>query len=125
MEILHTHFVYINAITFSFSNVETSYYVDDGCHSEATNPDDVTGYYQAETSEAFVRCCSFDGTSCTTVNDCNDSDNLMSYSDAEDECSKIGMRLCTKDELLTELCCGTGGTCDSNAVWTSTVSTGI
>ena len=85
----------------------------------------MTGYYQAETSEAFVRCCSFDGTSCTTVNDCNDSDNLMSYSDAEDECSKIGMRLCTKDELLTEVCCGTGGTCDSNAVWTSTVSTGI
>jgi len=99
---------------------ETSYYVDDGCHSENVTPDDVTGFYQTETSEAFVRCCSDDASSCTTVNDCTNSNNLMSYAGAEDECTAIGMRLCTKDELLTDVCCGAGGQCDSAAVWTST-----
>ena len=44
----------------------------------------------------------------------------MSYAGAEDECTAIGKRLCTKDELLTEVCCGAGGGCDSEAVWTST-----
>ena len=80
----------------------------------------MTGFYQGETLEAFVRCCSDDGTSCATVNDCKDSDNLMSYADAENECTAIGKRLCTKDELLTEVCCGAGGNCDSEVVWTST-----
>lgn len=69
----------------------------------------MAGFYQAETSEAFVRCCSDDGSSCTTINDCNNLNNLMSYAGAEDECTAIGKRLCTKDELLTEVCCGAGG----------------
>ena len=80
----------------------------------------MTGFFQSETSEAFVRCCSSDGSSCDTVNDCTNSNNLMNYANAEEECSAIGMRLCTKDELLTEVCCGSGGQCDSEAVWTST-----
>ena len=115
-----TSFVDIIGIAFSFFCVETSYYVDDGCHSENVTPDDVTGFYQTETSEAFVRCCSDDASSCTTVNDCMILDNLMNYASAEDECTAIGMRLCTMDELLTDVCCGAGGQCDSAAVWTST-----
>ena len=27
------------------------------------------------------------------------------------------------DELLTDICCGTGGDCDNHLVWTSTAST--
>jgi len=34
------------------------------------------------------------------------------------------MRLCTKDELFTEICCGTGGQCDNYQVWTSTLKPG-
>ena len=98
------------------------YYVDDGCHSENSTPDDIEGFYQSEDSTAFVRCCSDDGTSCSTVSNCNDSSNLVTYADAEDECAANGMRICTKDELLTDICCGTGGGCDSKVVWTSTTA---
>ena len=45
------------------------------------------------------------------------------YADAEAECAASGQRLCTKDELLTDICCGTGGSCDSHGVWTLTTST--
>ena len=98
------------------------YYVDDGCHSEGyTGQDDVTGYYESKSSvAAYVRCCSDDATSCTTVSDCQKTVDVVNYDDAVAECTSIGMRLCTKDELLTEVCCGTGGQCDSAAVWTST-----
>ena len=44
----------------------------------------------------------------------------MNYSDAEETCANNGMRLCTKDELLTDICCGTGGSCDNYLIWTST-----
>ena len=30
------------------------------------------------------------------------------------------MRLCNRDELLTDICCGTGGNCDNHLIWTST-----
>ena len=100
-------------------------YVDDGCHKERNTPDDVVGFYQPESSEAFVRCCSEDGASCDTPSDCKDPTNLVNYSRAESICSSNGNRLCTKDELLTDICCGTGGKCDSYGVWTSTRNTGI
>ena len=103
---------------------EPSYYVDDGCHSEGSTPDDYTGFYQPESSDAFVRCCSDDGSTCATISNCRDSNDLVNYADAEAECATNGMRLCTMDELLTDICCGTGGQCDSELVWTSTASTG-
>ena len=101
------------------------YYVDDGCQSEGANPDDIDGFYQSESSTAYVRCCSDDATSCTTLSDCKDTSDLVNYSDAEKECIENGMRLCTKDELLTDVCCATGGGCDSLGVWTSTLYSGI
>ena len=107
-----------NSILFFLAG--TSYYVDDGCHSEGNTPDDVTGFYQSQALDAYVRCCSDDATSCTTVSDCQKTVDVVNYDDAVAECTSIGMRLCTKDELLTEVCCGTGGQCDSAAVWTST-----
>ena len=97
------------------------YYVDDGCHSEKRTPDDVIGYYEDESSvAAYVRCCSDDGTTCDTFSNCNRGNQLVAYADAEQKCIDNGMRLCTKDELLSDICCGTGGNCDSRAVWTST-----
>jgi len=47
----------------------------------------------------------------------------MNYVDAEAECLDRGKRLCTMDELLSDMCCGAGGGCDSELVWTSTLST--
>jgi len=97
------------------------YYVDDGCHSEDSSPDDIVGFYQSKSSYAFVRCCStFRGTSCSTISDCEDSGDLVTYEEAVQKCATYGQRLCSKDELLEEICCGTGGSCDSYGVWTST-----
>ena len=90
----------------------------------ATAPDDIVGFYQSESSSAFVRCCSTDGTSCSTISDCTDSGDLVTYAEAADKCAAEGLpgsyRLCNKNELLEDICCGTGGQCDDYGVWTST-----
>jgi len=101
---------------------EPSYYVDDGCSSDNNTPNDVMGFYQEESYTAHVRCCSSNGNSCDTPFDCTDSSNMMTYAEAESECSSSGMRLCTKDELLSNVCCGAGGQCDHAYVWTSTAA---
>ena len=49
----------------------------------------------------------------------------MSFGDATNKCEEMGFRLCTKHELLSELCCGAGGGCDDYLVWTSTLEPGI
>ena len=100
-----------------------AYYVDDGCHSEGSTPDDIAGFYQSETSTGFVRCCSDDATSCSTISNCRDPSDLVTYAEAATKCAAKGQRLCTKDELLSDVCCGTGKKCDSYGVWTSTWST--
>ena len=111
------------ATTTETASTGNLYYVDDGCHSEgSTGQDDVIGYYEDESSvAAYVRCCSDDGTLCDTVSNCRQTSDLVAYADAELECWTNGMRLCTMDELLSDICCGTGGSCDSAAVWTSTL----
>ena len=93
------------------------FWVDDGCPSGGTSHD---GSFQDKSYEAGVRCCSNDGTDCDTFLDCND--NKMSYVDAESECSNENRRLCSKAEMLSGICCGTGGSCDSYEVWTSTAN---
>ena len=60
-----------------------------------------------------------DGSKCETPGRCNGR-NGITFSDAVGKCTKRGQRLCTKEELLSDFCCGTGGNCDSHAVWTST-----
>ena len=50
----------------------------------------------------------------------------MTYAEAADKCAAEGLReglryrLCNKNELLEDICCGTGGQCDDYGVWTST-----
>ena len=68
-----------------------------------------------------------DGSTCATPGSCETAANdriVVSYADATSECSAIGNRLCTKDELNTGVCCGTGGQCDQALVWTSTPDSG-
>ena len=98
-----------------------TWYVDDGCHTEgndADSYDDLDGSYQPNSFLAGVRCCTTDGTSCQTIGSCP---GASTYYEAETECLNLGERLCTKDELLSEVCCGTGGSCDNYEVWTSTM----
>jgi len=128
-------------LAFAITNVTATeyipeYYVDDGCHDanqEKVKTDDFKGFYQPENLKAGVRCCSNDGESiihpirknnnkerfCTTLGRCK-GDNGVTFFDAVKQCTEEGLRLCTKDELMSDECCGTGGNCDSHLVWTST-----
>ena len=108
---------------------EQKFYLDDGCHSEGEvvgNPnDDVVGSFKPKSFEAGVRCCANDGNSCTTKFSCDKESGNMSYDNAVSSCAAMGRRLCTKVELLSDICCRTGGNCDNYAVWTSTSECGI
>merc|ERR1712110_286547 len=108
---------------------------DDGCHDatqEKKSTDDYAGFYQDANKKAGVRCCSNDGETikvlkgkvknerfCTTLGSCN-RNNGVTFEEAGKQCTDEGLRLCTKVELMSDECCGTGGDCDSHLVWTST-----
>ena len=99
------------------------WYVDDGCHTEADSvKDDFAGTYRRNSFNAGVRCCSMDGASCKTIGKC--PGGSATHDHAVDKCEGMGMRLCTKDELLDGICCGKGGRCDNHPVWTSTLESG-
>merc|ERR1711899_673787 len=104
-------------------SVSTQYWVTDGLcgqcgphHCTSGSPESA-GSFQQTSHLAGVRCCSQDGNSCVTPGNCPD-DN-MSFDDATRKCAELGKRLCTKDELNGEVCCGTGGMCNLYEVWSS------
>ena len=103
------------------------YWVDEGCSSDKNGPDDMEGFYQSQDSTAFVRCCKEgkNGPKCDTISDCSNEGDLVPYGEAAELCTNKGegWRLCTKEELLSNICCKTGGGCHSVAVWTSTWGT--
>ena len=107
---------------------ERTYYVDDGCQ---TNDEDspVPSYYGTflpKSSTAGALCCN--GTadvSCIAVpEDYSCTENATIYDEAYNYCKEKGNRLCTKSELLSNICCGVGGNCDNHPVWTSSTNTG-
>ena len=66
------------------------------------------------TQTGAVRCCSFDGGSCKSkIPDCS----TLTFSEAEQKCDKFGMRLCSKQELASNICCNTGCMFDLKLVW--------
>ena len=90
-------------------------------------PDDYPGSYELKTFQAGVRCCKYnsDGSlECDTVGTCPGS---RTYDQAVSDCQGLSGfdRLCTKTELLSNECCGSGGQCNHFQVWTSTSLTGI
>ena len=98
-------------------------YVDDGCHSEADQShDDFAGSFQPKSFSAGVRCCGMEKGTCVTIGSC--PADFTTYDDAASKCASKGGRLCTKQELLSDVCCQTGGDCDSWRVWTSTKMSG-
>ena len=98
---------------------DIKYYVDDGCHSEKDGtPDNFPGSFMPKSFQAGVRCCDSDTKTCMTPLYCPYNDT--SFDEAASRCASLGLRLCTKDELLSDICCETGGECDNYLVWTST-----
>jgi len=66
------------------------------------------------TQTGAVRCCSFDGGSCKSETpDCS----TLTFSEAQQKCVKFGMRLCTIEELATNICCNSGCGFDKKLVW--------
>ena len=81
-----------------------------------SNPNNIQNshYMIVTTQTGAVRCCSFDGKSCQTkIPDCS----ILTFSNAKEKCSEFGMRLCTEEELASNICCGTGCGFDWKLVW--------
>ena len=69
----------------------TWWYVDDGCNTESDDsPVDFAGSYHPDSFQAGVRCCSTDGSQCTTLGTCPGG---TTYSDAAEKCADDGKRL--------------------------------
>ena len=62
-------------------------------------------------SKYSVRCCSINGTSCSS----KPCKRLKTYEEAEQICNTRGERLCQENEM--NLCCHTGCVMDPNYVW--------
>jgi len=97
---------------------EVLYWVDDGCRRNTTINTYVGGYVRQAQAEAFARCCADDGSFCKSPQQC-DREQPGTYAAAAARCNDLGLRLCTNDELSSEVCCLTGGNCDNYAAWTS------
>eukprot|EP00445_Apocalathium_hangoei_P041076 CAMPEP_0203978492 /NCGR_PEP_ID=MMETSP0359-20131031/102144_1 /ASSEMBLY_ACC=CAM_ASM_000338 /TAXON_ID=268821 /ORGANISM="Scrippsiella Hangoei, Strain SHTV-5" /LENGTH=385 /DNA_ID=CAMNT_0050916703 /DNA_START=87 /DNA_END=1241 /DNA_ORIENTATION=+ len=65
--------------------------------------------------KAATRCCSMDGSTCvSTAAGCF----MGPFKEAEQVCAKEGMRLCSREELEGNTCCGSGCQFDHELVWT-------
>ena len=85
------------------------------------------GSFEPKSSKARALCCKFDGSSCIAVpnSSCEKNKLNLRYHDAEVECQKIGHRLCSKDELLSNMCCKASENCDQSSIWTLTSESGM
>ena len=85
----------------------------DGCprlgESGLLTPTKVT----SKSDKGAVRCCSKDGQTCITPNSCM----TRTFAIAQAECSAIGRRICTADELKSNKCCRTGCGFDDKLTW--------
>ena len=84
-----------------------------GCPSKDNSIENTQDVISTDQTGA-VRCCSFDGGSCESdIPECF----TLTFSNAKQECSEFGMRLCTEEELASNICCGTGCNFDFELVW--------
>merc|ERR1712223_895991 len=72
--------------------------------------------------EAAVRCCSVSGIDCITPGGIQSKHHgecweTATFEEAEKKCASIDMRLCTSDELKSNLCCRTGCGFDTKPTW--------
>jgi len=99
-----------------------AFWVDDGCHKDHTPKDDFQGMWETDFDQKYgVRCCTADV--CKTKHKCTASKG-KTIDEAIQLCASFNMELCTKEQILSEMCCGKGGQCDHSPVWTSTLSQG-
>ena len=110
-----THF-YQNCLIYHSGNLfsVTEGGLAAGCNADYANAIQHDQDMISTTKTGAVRCCSFDGESCKSkIPDCS----TLSFSKAQQKCSEFRMRLCTKEELSNNICCGTGCSFDLELVW--------
>jgi hypothetical protein len=110
---------WIFLVALHAATMATEYrYVSDGCLADGT-------YHLSQlmpiTGQATVRCCSMDGTQCDSSLTGHCLPKSATFAEAEASCGKAGMKLCSKIELESGVCCGTGCDYDNELVWTSAV----
>jgi len=76
-------------------------------------------YYYNTFEKHAVRCCSYDGASCTTATRFG-CESAVTWWEAHEACNEMGMRLCKKKEMDDDKCCVTGCMFDVDKVWTGT-----
>jgi hypothetical protein len=85
-----------------------------GCPQNSNGWQNYQEDMSSTTQTGDVRCCSYDGGSC-------ESETIgcftLTFSEAQQKCSEFGMRLCTEEELFTNICCSSGCSFDYEGVW--------
>ena len=88
-----------------------------------TFEENTPGFYHSMSKEAFVVCCSLDGSSCsrkTKGGNCRSEDAKVSWKEAFEHCKAAKMRLCDSQEEIDK-CCGGGCALDVELVWSNMV----
>ena len=104
------------------------YAVEDGCPGEQMWQDilpiGVDPRYEENVYQAGVLCCSQDGTQCEAPLNCmfnkKNQYSARRYCENQNDANGNSMRLCTRRELQSGLCCDAGNQCENYEVWTST-----
>merc|ERR1711950_23490 len=89
----------------------TAYTAMDGCkiRNYGSNSRYAAGtdYYYNTFEKHAVRCCSYDGGSCTTATRLG-CDSSATWWEAHEICHEMGMRMCKASEINDDKCCVTG-----------------
>ena len=115
-------------ISVSFISEVGKYYVDNPCQSEQEyDQNSLAGTFQPESLKARVSCCGMNGATCVTKG--NATENCIhtaTYHEAVSQCTAMNMRLCNRQELLSNICCGSGAMKIRryDVAWTSTKEPG-
>ena len=104
------------------------YYVDNPCQSEQEyDQNSLAGTFQPESLKARVSCCGMNGATCVTKGNATDNCfHTATYDEAVSQCTAMNMRLCSRQELLSNICCESGAMKwpGYDFAWTSTKEPG-
>ena len=92
--------------------------------------DGISGSFQHKFSKAVPLCCKFSEGSCSKLilvrrYPCPTRHDHVTYGDAIVKCDKLGLRLCSKDEFLSNECYKELRKCEGARFWSSNTGKGI
>jgi len=103
----------------SSATSETMAWAVDGCTKESdAKPIDFEPQLLLKSEKADVRCCSSSGSGAPCESQKVGCPMGKTFYDAKSACEAKGMRLCTRAQVASNICCGTGCEFDSKLIWT-------